>query len=209
MAEAEEALGARARVVALDIAQPTEIAAFAVAAGDQLGPLDAVFVNAGVARFELIEEVSVASLDEILQVNLRGAYLVVQQLSPLVRDGGAFVFTTVTGAAAEPGLSAYIAAKAGLRSLLATLSADLMTRRIRFNAVAPGFIGTPTMGDPKASPQEVAEMHARGAELTPMGRVGTPSEVARAAIFLAFDATFTTGVELAVDGGLAAVRSWR
>ena len=82
------------------------------------------------------------------------------------------------------------------------MASELVGRGIRVNAVGPGFIQTPTMGVAEASAADLKEFAKVGEEVTPMGRIGTPEEVARAALFLAFDATFSTGIELAVDGGL-------
>lgn len=100
-------------------------------------------------------------------------------------------------------MAAYSGAKAAVRSFAQVLAAELLPRGIRVNAVSPGFIKTPTMGIAGASPEELAAFEQEGSELTPLGRVGSPDEVASAALFLAFEATFTTGVELAVDGGIA------
>ena len=135
-----------------------------------------------------------------------GAYFTAQRLAPLVKEGGSFVFTTsiahVTGV---PGMSVYAGSKAALRSFAQGLAAELLPRNIRVNAVSPGFIKTPTMGVDGASPEQLAAFEKEGTDTTPMGRIGRPEEVARAVLFLAFDATFTTGAELPVDGGLTQV----
>jgi NAD(P)-dependent dehydrogenase (short-subunit alcohol dehydrogenase family) len=119
-----------------------------------------------------------------------------------VRDGGAFVFITSIGAElGYPGMSVYSGSKAALRSFAQGFAAELVARNIRVNALSPGFVKTPTMGI-EASEAERAAFVTEGEKLTPLGRIGSLDEVARAALFLAFEATFTTGAELLLDGGL-------
>jgi len=126
-----------------------------------------------------------------------------------VRDGGAIVFTTVTPGAGTAGLGVYSGTKAAVRAFARVLAAELLPRGVRVNTVAPGFIATPTLGVAEASAEERAQLSALGDEVTPMKRHGTAEEVARAVLFLAFDATYTTGFELAVDGGLSQVEAPR
>jgi NAD(P)-dependent dehydrogenase (short-subunit alcohol dehydrogenase family) len=196
-------LAARAHVVHADVTSMADIAALGATVEERLGRIDYVFVNAGAATLEPFVQVTEASYDRLFAVNARGAFFTVQRLLPLMRDGGALVFTTsVADKEGIPGMGVYSASKAALWSFAQTLAAELLPRGIRVNAVSPGFIRTPTMGV-DASPEERATFEAEGRRLTPMGRMGTPEEVARAAIFLAAEATFTTGVELPVDGGIA------
>jgi NAD(P)-dependent dehydrogenase (short-subunit alcohol dehydrogenase family) len=128
----------------------------------------------------------------------------VQKLAPLINRGGAVVLTTaIANVKGMPGLATYGAAKAALRSFARVLAAELLPREIRVNAVTPGPIDTPIIG--KAFPEKGAAAHVREqmSEGNPMKRFGTSEEVAKAVLFLAFDATFTTGAELPVDGGLS------
>jgi NAD(P)-dependent dehydrogenase (short-subunit alcohol dehydrogenase family) len=157
----------------------------------------------GPSKLEPFERVTEATYDRQFGVNAKGAYFTVQRLAPLVRYGGAIVFTTsVANEMGAPGMSVYSGAKAALQSFTRSFAAELLPQGIRVNAVSPGFIRTPTMGV-EASDEERAAFAEEGDRLTPMGRNGSPEEVARAALFLAFDATFTTGIELPVDGGIA------
>ena len=128
-----------------------------------------------------------------------------QRLAPLIREGGSIVFTTVTNGPATANLSVYAGSKAALRAFAQVFAAELVSKGIRVNTVGPGFIDTPTMGVAGLSEEERAGLRKLGDEITPMKRHGTADEVARAALFLAFDATFSTGIELPVDGGLAQV----
>lgn len=170
-----------------------------------LGPVDALFLFAGVAELANHADVTEAGYDRQFGINARGAFFALQRFAPLMRDGGAIVVTTVTPSTATPGLSVYTGTKAALLAFARGMAAELLPRRIRVNAVAPGFIDTPTLGLPGISPEDRDAFARAGDEATPMKRHGTMQEVARAALFLAFDATFTTGVELPVDGGISTV----
>jgi NAD(P)-dependent dehydrogenase (short-subunit alcohol dehydrogenase family) len=201
--EARAALAGRAaHVVRADAAVPADIDALGVLVGEVLGQVDAVFVNHGIAEVgQRLEDVTEASYDRQFAVNTKGVFLTAQRLAPLVRDGGSFVFTTVANGRVFPAMSVYSGSKEAVRGFAKVFAAELLPRRIRVNSVAPGFIKTPTMGVAGMTDAERAEFEEEGKVLTPLQRVGTVEEVARAALFLAFDATFTTAAELPVDGG--------
>jgi NAD(P)-dependent dehydrogenase (short-subunit alcohol dehydrogenase family) len=202
---ARRELGPRAHVVRSDTASMVDIEALGALVEAKLGQIDFVFINAGISELEPFDSVTEASYDRIFNINTKGAFFTAQRLAPVIRDGGSIVFTTVTNGPANPNLSVYSGSKAALRAFAQVFAAELVPRRIRVNTVAPGFIDTPTMGVAGLSEQERAALKKLGDEITPMKRHGTVEEVARAALFLAFDATFTTGVELPVDGGLAQI----
>jgi NAD(P)-dependent dehydrogenase (short-subunit alcohol dehydrogenase family) len=191
-----------ALVVRSDIANMSDINALGNLVKEKLGQVDFVFINAGVSELAPFDQVTEASYDRQFDINTKGAFFTAQRLAPLVREGGAIVFTTVANGPASPNLSVYAGSKAALRAFAQVLAAELVSRGIRVSAVGPGFIDTPTMGVASLSNDERAAFKKLGDEITPMKRHGTADEVARAALFLAFDATFTTGIELAVDGGL-------
>jgi NAD(P)-dependent dehydrogenase (short-subunit alcohol dehydrogenase family) len=203
--KAAEGLGPKAIGFRADVTDMGDLAALAEAAGREFGQVDFAFINAGIGIFEPFEAVEEATYDRYFAVNAKGAFFAAQKLAPLVRDGGAFVFTTVTSGNASPGLAVYSATKAAVRVFAQTMAVELLPRGIRVNAVAPGFIDTPTMGVADATPEERAELSRIGDEATPMKRHGTAEEVARAVLFLAFEATFTTGAEIPVDGGLSQI----
>ncbi|RYE93822.1 MAG: SDR family oxidoreductase [Myxococcales bacterium] len=187
------------RVVASDITRADDIAALGDLVERTLGPVDLVFINAGVADLEPFDRVTEASYDRAFAVNTRGAFFTAQRLARCVRDGGAIVFTTsIANDSGTPGMAVYSATKAALWSLARVLAAELLPRRVRVNAVSPGFIRTPTMGAASITAAERAAFEREGNSITPLGRIGTPEEVARAVLFLAFEATFTTGVQLAL-----------
>ncbi|MDR6227309.1 SDR family oxidoreductase [Desmospora profundinema] len=205
IASVRSKLGTKAHVVQSDASNMEDIQKLGKYVEDKLGKIDAVFINVGIAELEPFDQVTEASYDRQFNTNTKGAFFTVQRLAPLVQDGGSFVFTTVTPATATPTMSVYCGTKAALRSFAQGFAAELLPRNIRVNAVAPGFITTPTMGVAGATQEERAALVMAGDEATPMKRHGTADEVARAALFLAFDATFSTGVELPVDGGISQI----
>ena len=198
-------LGSRAHVVRSDTAKLSDIEELGRIVEAKLGQVDFVFINAGVSELQPFDQVTEASYDRQFDVNTKGAFFTAQRLAPLVRTGGSIVFTTVTNGPANPNLSVYSGTKAALRAFAQVFAAELVSRGIRVNTVGPGFIDTPSMGVAGLSEEERAGLKKLGDEVTPMRRHGSADEVARAALFLAFDATFTTGVELPVDGGLAQI----
>lgn len=186
-----------------DAANLKDIDALAEIVGERLGRIDFLHVNFGVAELEPAAQVTEASFDRQFGVNTKGAFFSVQRLSPLIADGGAVVFTSsVADQGGSPGMIVYSATKAAVISFTSGFAAEFLPRGIRVNAVSPGFITTPTMGAAGLSP-EMRQMFEKLSDArTPMARHGTAEEVARAVLFLAFEATFTTGSKLAVDGGL-------
>jgi NAD(P)-dependent dehydrogenase (short-subunit alcohol dehydrogenase family) len=203
LADARQTLGGKVHVVRSDIANQDDIAALGAEVGRTLREIDFLHMNAGVSELEPFDKVSEASFDRQFNINARGAFFTTQRLVPLIKPGGAIVFTTsVAEDSGIPGMAVYSASKAALAAIGRVLAAELLPRGIRVNAVSPGFIDTPTMGVAGASAEERAAFMKVGDEVTPMKRHGTPDEVARAVLFLAFDATFTTGERIKVDGGL-------
>ncbi|WP_046505710.1 SDR family oxidoreductase [Streptomyces odonnellii] len=201
--EAAERLGPTAHVLASDLADLKAVEALGGTVAEILGYVDYLFVNAGIARLAPVEQVTEEMYDLHFAVNTKGAFFTVQQLIPLLDEGGAVVFTTsVADSLGVPGMSVYSATKAALWSFAQTLASELVGRGIRVNAVSPGYTDTPGIGVQGITDEEREEFKRLGDATTPMRRHATPAEVASAAVFLAVDATFTTGVKLAVDGGL-------
>ena len=180
---ARHALGPRAHVLRSDAASRADIAALGARVAETLGQIDAVFVNAGFARLTALEETDESVYDLTFDVNTKGPFFLVQRLAPLVRDGGAFVFTTsVADVTGTPGMGVYSGSKAALRSFARVFAAELAPRGIRVNAVSPGYIKTPTMGVSGASAEDLADFERLGAQETPLRRLGAPEEAARAAL---------------------------
>ncbi|TDD90402.1 SDR family oxidoreductase [Actinomadura rubrisoli] len=198
---ARDRLGENAVTVRSDAASQVDIEALADRVKAEFGTLDALFANTGVNGFAPFEETTEELYDELFAINAKGPYFTVQKLAPLLAEGSGVVLTTsVANVLGLPMLSAYAASKAALRSMTRSLARELLPRKIRVNAVSPGPIDSGILE--KSMPKEAAEQtKAQMAADNPMLRLGAPSEVARAVVFLAFDATYTTGAELAVDGG--------
>src|SRR5271169_3222037 len=199
---AQKELGKDALVVSSDARSLTEIDAFASRVKAEFDTIDLLFVNAGFAIRAPFDSMTEAVYDEMFNLNAKGPIFAVQKLAPLINRGGSVVLTTsIANVKGMPGQLAYGAAKAALRSFARTLAAELIPREIRVNAVTPGPIDTPILGKVFPGKDEAAQIREKMAGMVPMKRWGMSEEIAKAVLFLAFDATFTTGAELPVDGG--------
>lgn len=198
---ASEQLGPNALTLRSDTASMPDIDVLADTVKAEFGTIDALFVNAGISRFAPFAETTEEAYDEVLAVNAKGAYFTVQRLAPLLREGSGIVLTTsVVNVIGYPMVSAYAASKAALRSMTRSLARELLPHKIRVNAVSPGPIDTGILD--RTMPKEMAaQTRAQMITNSPLGRFGEPVEIAKAVEYLAFDATFTTGAELPVDGG--------
>ena len=167
------------------------------------GRIDVLFVNAGIAKFAPIADVDEAFYDSQFNVNVKGAFFLMKHAIPIIPDGGAIILTaSVAGAAGGlPGSSVYGSTKAALRSFGRTFARELVPRRIRVNTISPGPIVTPILDKGLTAAQKENFIEGAKARI-PLGRTGTEAEVAAAALYLAADATYSTGAELFVDGGL-------
>ena len=171
------------------------------------GKLDIVFANAGVAKYAPIGSITEEFFDSIFNINVKGLLFTVQKALPLLPDGASIILNaSIVGSKGLPTNSVYSATKAAVRSFARTWTTDLKDRRIRVNAVSPGATDTPGARDLLAS-SEVGEQRKKMiATVTPLGRFGTPDEIAKAVVFLACDdSSYVTGIELFVDGGFAQV----
>jgi len=201
---AVKSLGDGVLAAQADTAKLEEIEKFLAQVSKKLGKIDVLFVNAGVAKFAPLKETPEAVFDEQFDINIKGAYFTLQKALPYLNDGASVIFnTSVAGSLGSPTTSAYSATKAALRSLARTAAAELLERNIRVNAVAPGPIVTPIFGR-TGLPQQVIDDWAKDLlEKVPMKRFGQPEEVAGVVAFLASqDASYITGVEINVDGGI-------
>jgi len=198
---AREGLGQTAIAVESDTASLADIDALAERVKSDFGTLDALLICAGHNVFAPFESVTEAVYDQVLAVNAKGAYFTVQKLAPLMTEGSGVVFiTSVANVLGIPMISAYAASKAALRSMARSLACELLPQGIRVNAVSPGPIDSGVLY--KMMPKEAADRTIKQmTDDNPMKRFGRPEEVGKAMIFLAFEATFTTGAEFVIDGG--------
>lgn len=205
--EAVRTIGNGVVAVQADVANLADVDKLYAEVLQKLGKIDVLFVNAGVVKFAPLAETSESAYDEQFDINIKGAYFTIQKALPLLNDGASIILnTSVADIKGTVGISAYSATKAALRSLARTAAAELAERGIRVNTVAPGPIVTPIFGRagvPKEAFDEIAkDLVAK----VPMKRFGQPEEVAGAVAFLASqDASYITGVEINVDGGLGQI----
>jgi NAD(P)-dependent dehydrogenase (short-subunit alcohol dehydrogenase family) len=206
VAAARAALGTGALVLRSDVADTAEARGFYGEIGRAHGGIDVLFLNAGIVRNGLLADLDEAAFDEVMRVNVRGVWLGLKHASHLLRAGGAVVVnTSVANRLGVPGGGAYAASKAALRSLVRTAAAELLESGVRVNAISPGPTDTPVYEKQGLPPEAIPEVRRRLALMVPQRRLAAPNEIARAVLFLACaDASFMTGEELAVNGGLSA-----
>ena len=169
--------------------------------------IDVLFANAGGGDFVALGSITEEQFDKTFSINVKGLLFSVQKALPLFQDGGSIILNgSVAGSKGLESFSVYSATKAAVRSFARTWTTDLKARGIRVNVISPGPIDTPIFNSMGASKEELDQLKTNLALPVPMGRMGRPEEVAKAALFLASaDSSFVTGVELFVDGGMAQV----
>jgi NAD(P)-dependent dehydrogenase (short-subunit alcohol dehydrogenase family) len=168
------------------------------------GRLDIVFANAGGAQFAPLGKITEEHYDALFNSNVKGLLFTVQKALPLLPDGASIILNAsiVASKAIAPEWSVYSATKAAVRSFARTWTTDLKDRRIRVNAVSPGYTDTPPWHSREAAEEQMKAI----SKSVPLGRFGTPEEIAKAVVFLASDdSSYITGTELFVDGGVAQV----
>ena len=174
---------------------------------DQKGHLDILFANAGIGEFVPLGEISEEHFDKIFGINVKGLLFTVQKALPLFQDGGSIILTaSIAASKGIEALSVYSATKAAVRSFARTWTVDLKHRKIRVNAISPGPIDTPIFNGLNQSKEEIEQLKKSLITSVPMGRMGSPDEIAKVVSFLASDeSSFVTGIELFVDGGMAQI----
>ncbi|SCY68536.1 glucose 1-dehydrogenase [Flavobacterium anhuiense] len=170
----------------------------------KFGKVDILFLNAGIAAFAPVDSASEDHYDSIMNVNVKGVYFTVQKVLPILNDGGSIIFnTSVNAHVGMPNSSVYAASKAAVLSLNKVFAVELASRKIRVNAVSPGPIETPLYGKVGLEKEEVEGLGSALGEKILLKRFGQSAEVAKTVSFLASDdASFITGSEIVVDGGL-------
>jgi len=189
-----------------DAADPADVGHLRAAVDEHLdGRLHGVFLNAGLGAFAPIEGVDVEGFAHLFDINVRAPMLQVGAVSPTIVDGGAVVFnTSVASDAGMPNGSVYAATKGGLRSAMKSIANEFAPRNIRVNSVSPGPIDTGFTAAAGVPAEMVDAVNSQIVKRVPLGRFGTSEEVAAAVLFLlSSEASFITGTELVVDGGMS------
>ena len=204
--QAAESLGGDALPVQGDVRNLDDLERLFEQTAQRFGKIDVLVANAGIAKFAPVEILSEALFDELSGTLFKGVFFTVQKALPHMRDGASII---LVGSAdgdkqGRVGTSIYTASKSAVRSLARSLSVELLPRKIRVNVLSPGMTETPIItregGLPGMTPEELASMITK---IIPLGRRGTPEEMAKAMLFLASDdSTYCLGSELLVDGGL-------
>ena len=205
---AAKEIGSNVTAVRSDIANLADLDALFDTIKQQKGRLDILFANAGGGEFVPLGHVTEAHFDKYFGINVKGTLFTVQKALPLMPAGGAIVINgSMVSIKGIPAFGVYAATKAALRSFARSWSVDLKGRHIRVNVVSPGTVVTPGYkSELGLTDEQIAQMKTQAAATTPLGRVGTPDEIAKAVVFLASDdSSYITGIELFVDGGAAQI----
>ncbi|WP_248741593.1 MULTISPECIES: SDR family NAD(P)-dependent oxidoreductase [unclassified Pseudomonas] len=204
--KAVAAIGPRAIGIQGDVAKLDDLDRIYREIAEKAGHLDILFANAGGGDMLPLGAITEEHFDRIFDANVKGTLFTVQKALPLLRDGGSILLTSsTTSVQGTENFSVYSASKAAVRNFARSWLLDLKPRRIRVNAISPGPVRTPGLAG------LVPAEHAQGlfdqlASVVPIGRLGEPSEIAKAALFLASDdSSFVNGIELFVDGGTAQI----
>jgi NAD(P)-dependent dehydrogenase (short-subunit alcohol dehydrogenase family) len=202
--EAVKSLGKDLLAIQADVAKLPDIDRLFAAVTQKLGKIDILFVNAGIAKFIPLSAATEEHFDEVFDIDAKGAYFTIQKALPHLNDNASIILnTSVAGQKGVVNATVYSATKAALRSLARSVAAELASRNIRVNAVAPGPIETPIFGRTGLPKEQSDEFIKSLVTQIPLKRLGRPEEVAGVVAFLASsDASYITGVEINVDGGM-------
>src|SRR2546428_4545727 len=190
-----------------DVSKPADLDRLFAQIKREKGRLDVLFANAGVAKYAPLGTITEEFYDSIFDINVKGLLFTRQKALPLMPDGAAIILNaSIVGSKGLPANSVYAATKAAVRSFARTWTTDLKARRIRVNAISPGPIDTPGLNDLVASSGAGEQRLKMISNSVPLGRLGTPDEIAKAVVFLASDdSSYVAGAELFVDGGFGQV----
>ncbi len=206
--EARKQLGDDVLAVQADISSLSDLDQFFQKTVERFGKIDVLVANAGDGKFIPIDQVDEASFDHMSTVNFKGTFFTIQKALSHMNDGASIILISATGQSKGfPGATVMGAVKAAIRSLARSVSSDLLpTRGIRVNCISPGPIDTPLFNKylPKDLVEGAKEMFK---QIVPLGRMGTPEEVAKLALFLASsESSFIIGEEIQIDGGESNLR---
>jgi NAD(P)-dependent dehydrogenase (short-subunit alcohol dehydrogenase family) len=205
--EAVRQIGKHVTGVRGDVANLADLDRLFATVKRQHSRLDVLFANAGFLALAPLGSISEEHFDKLFAINVKGLLFTVQKALPLFTTGGSIILNaSVASIKGVEACSVYSASKAAVRSFARCWTTDLRHRKIRVNAISAGPTETPGFNKPGGTREQIDEMKANVIAAVPLGRMGTPDEVANAAVFLASDdSSYVTGVELFVDGGMAQV----
>jgi NAD(P)-dependent dehydrogenase (short-subunit alcohol dehydrogenase family) len=200
-------IGPNAFGVQGDVSKPADLDRLYATIKQKKGRIDVLFANAGSGEFARLGEITEAHYDKWFDTNVKGTLFTVQKALPLMPNGASIILAaSIVATKGFENFSVYSATKAAVRSFARTWTSDLKARKIRVNALSPGPIATPAIEQLTGSKEGIAQWEASMSAAVPLGRVGVPDEIAKAAVFLASDdSSFVTGIELFVDGGMAQI----
>lgn len=203
--KAVEELGKNAVGIVSNAAQLSDIFELQNQIKKYTDKIDVLFVNAGYGKFNPIENVTIGEFDEVFDMLVKGTFFTVQQTLPLMSEGGSIILnTTFLTDIGHPYMSIYTAAKAAVQSFIKTFAAECTLRKIRVNGISPGYIATNIFNNTGMDQENIKNTIDTVTPTLPFKRFGEPSEIAKAALFLASDdASYIHGIELRVDGGLS------
>jgi NAD(P)-dependent dehydrogenase (short-subunit alcohol dehydrogenase family) len=203
--EVAREIGAEVLAVRADTSSLAEIDKLFAAVKEKFGRIDVLFVNAGIGKFAPLEAVTEELFDSIMDINFKGAYFTIQKALPLLNDNASIILNaSINAHIGMPNSSVYAASKAALITLARTLSAELVGRGIRVNAVSPGPVVTQILERLGLPPEALEETANNIREQVPMKRFGRPEEIAKTVLFLASsDSSFLLGTEIVADGGMS------
>ena len=201
---AQKELGPSALAIRADVSKVADITAAMEQIRKSFGRIDVLFVNAGIAKFVALEDVTEELFDETVSTNLKGAYFTVQKAMPLLSHGAAVVLNgSISAHVGMPNTSVYGASKAGVVNLAKTLSADLLARGVRVNVISPGPVETPIFDRMGMPDEQTRQTKERITQQTPLKRFAQPDEIAEAVLYLSsHESRFVIGTDLVIDGGL-------
>lgn len=199
-------LGPQALVLCADARSITDMQTVRQAVADAFGELDIFFANAGIAYGTPLAQTDEARYDEIMDIDVKGVFFSMQAIEPIMKAGASVILSSsFIIHVGRPGLSLLSASKAAVRSLARTWSREFLDRKIRVNAISPGFIDTPLIGRNRSA-EELQTFRDQAAATVPMGRIGHADDIAAAALYLASDeSSYVLGTELVVDGGVSQI----
>jgi len=198
------ALGENAIAIKGDVTSDEDLDNLYATTRQHFGKVDVVFANAGIAEFMSLEEATNDHLDKLFDINVKGLFKTVRHSLGVINDNASIILTTsITNEKGMPGMSAYSASKAAVRSFARSFSSELVSRGIRVNALSPGPVATPIYSRAGLSEEQIEGLGKEMASQIPLQRFGEVDEMADAAVFLASsESSYIVGNELVVDGGM-------